>query len=139
MRKPFGFGAFGIRWLVAAVLVLATFNPTGYSYYRWIASLDGDHLPLKALVGILLVIGFVIYLRATWRSLGPAGTVLVGALFGALLWVLVHYGLLRLDQRTIMTWVSLLLLATIMAIGLSWSHVRRRLSGQADMDDVDEP
>jgi Family of unknown function (DUF6524) len=28
--------------------------------------------------------------------------------------------------------------ATILAIGMSWSHVRRRLSGQADVDDVDE-
>jgi len=28
--------------------------------------------------------------------------------------------------------------ATILAIGLSWSHVRRRLSGQTDVDDVDE-
>jgi len=26
----------------------------------------------------------------------------------------------------------------ILAVGMSWSHIRRRLSGQADMDDVDE-
>ena len=28
----------------------------------------------------------------------------------------------------------LVLLATILAVGLSWSHIRRRLSGQVDMD-----
>ena len=31
----------------------------------------------------------------------------------------------------------LVLLATIMAVGLSWSHIRRRLSGQVDTDMVD--
>jgi hypothetical protein len=26
----------------------------------------------------------------------------------------------------------------VLATGMSWSHIRRRLSGQADVDDVDE-
>ena len=39
------------------------------------------------------------------------------------------------NYRT-MTWLGIK--DTILAIGLSWSHVRRRLSGQVDVDDVDE-
>ena len=35
-------------------------------------------------------------------------------------------------------WLGLIALSLVLGIGLSWSHVRRRLSGQADMDDVDE-
>jgi hypothetical protein len=31
----------------------------------------------------------------------------------------------------------LLVSAIILAIGLSWSHLRRRLTGQADVDEVD--
>jgi hypothetical protein len=30
------------------------------------------------------------------------------------------------------------MLAAIMATGMSWSHIRRRMSGQLDVDDVDE-
>ena len=145
-RPSFSLASFLLRWLVALVLVFATFNPTDYSYYRWVAGtdagmaagMDGDSLALKALAGVVLVILYVIYLRATWRSIGPIGVSLAAAFLGALIWVTIDLGLLNLEQPTIITWVLLFALATILAIGISWSHVRRRVSGQADMDDIDE-
>jgi len=60
------------------------------------------------------------------------------AMAAALLWVLYDYGLLTFDNPTQNTWLGLAALSLVLGIGLSWSHVRRRLSGQADMDDVDE-
>ena len=78
------------------------------------------------------------HLRATWRSIGPIGLTLAAALFGALIWVLLDTGILDLNEPKAITWALLIVFATILAIGLSWSHVRRRLSGQADMDDVDD-
>jgi hypothetical protein len=100
--------------------------------------MDGGNTALKALAGVALVILFVIYLRATWRSIGPIGLTLAAAFLGALIWVTIDLGLLDLERPTIVTWVLLFALATILAIGISWSHVRRRVSGQADMDDIDE-
>ncbi len=145
-RPSFSLASFLLRWLVALVLVFATFNPTDYSYYRWVAGtdagmaagMDGDSLALKALAGVVLVILYVIYLRATWRSIGPIGLTLATAFLGALIWVTIDLGLLDLERPTVVTWVLLFALATILAIGISWSHVRRRVSGQADMDDIDE-
>ena len=141
-QSSFSLASFLLRWLVALVLVFATFNPTDYSYYRWVAGMDagmdGGNLALKALAGIALLILYVIYLRATWRSIGPIGLTLAAAFLGALIWVTIDLGLLDLERPTIITWVLLFALATILAIGISWSHVRRRVSGQADMDDVDE-
>ncbi len=137
-QSSFSLASFLLRWLVALVLVFATFNPTDYSYYRWVAGMDGGNLALKALAGVALLILYVIYLRATWRSIGPIGVSLATAFLGALIWVTIDLGLLNLEQPTIITWVLLFALATILAIGISWSHVRRRVSGQADMDDVDE-
>ena len=141
-RPSFSLASFLLRWLVALVLVFATFNPTDYSYYRWVAGMDagmdGGNLALKALAGVALVILYVIYLRATWRSIGPIGLALATAFLGALIWVTIDLGLLDLERPTIVTWVLLFALATILAIGISWSHVRRRVSGQADMDDIDE-
>ena len=58
--------------------------------------------------------------------------------FGALIWALVDIGLLDLHGGTALSWVLLVLFATVMAVGLSWSHIRRRVSGQLDADDVDE-
>ncbi len=145
-RSSFSLASFLLRWLVALVLIFATFNPTNYSYYRWVvgmdagmeAGMDGDNLALKALAGVVLVILYVIFLRATWRSIGPIGMTLATAFLGALIWVAIDLGLLDLERPTIVTWVLLFAVATVLAIGISWSHVRRRVSGQADMDDIDE-
>lgn len=134
----FGFSGFLIRWVAALILVFATFNPTPYSYYRWVADLSDTDLPLKAIAGIVLLIGYVIFLRATWRSIGPVGMILALALFAAVIWALIFYQIVDLYEPTALTWVALVVGATVLAIGLSWSHVRRRLSGQADIDDVDE-
>ena len=63
---------------------------------------------------------------------------LVLAVVGAIIWVAYDYGVLTLDDQTLNVWLGLLALSLVLGIGLSWSHVRRHLSGQADMDDVDE-
>ena len=89
-----------------------------------------------ALAGLLLFVGYVIYLRATIRSIGGFGMMLVAALVATLAWVLVDQGLLRLDNPSLNAWLGILALSVILGIGLSWSHVRRRLSGQSDMDDL---
>ena len=86
----------------------------------------------------MLLIGYIIYLRATLRSIGGIGVVLVLALVGAILWVLYDLGVLDVQNSNLNTWLGLLALSIVLGVGLSWSHVRRALSGQADMDDVDE-
>ena len=88
--------------------------------------------------GLVLVVGYIIYLRATLRSIGAFGMILVLAIVAALIWVLVDFGLINLQNPTVNTWIALIALATVLGTGLSWSHVRRKLSGQSDMDDVDE-
>ncbi len=97
-----------------------------------------NNLPVKVFAGVALLIVYIIFLRATWRSIGPIGVALALSFFGALIWMAFYYGLLEPGQTTTLTYVGLVLAATVMAIGLSWSHIRRRLSGQYDMDDVDE-
>jgi len=137
-RAAFSAGGFLVRWAVALALVIVTFNPTPYSYVHWASRVPADNLPVKFLVGVALLILFVIYLRATWRSIGPLGLVLAGLFFGALFWMAIVYGWLDPSRAGVMTWLGLVVAATVLAIGLSWSHVRRRVSGQADVDDVDE-
>jgi hypothetical protein len=137
-RPKFTPVSFLLRWVAALVLVFATFNPEGYSYFHWVTSPAEGQLPLQVLAGIALLIFYIIYLRATWRSIGPLGAALALAFFGAFVWVLVYLEVLAWDQTTVMAYVALILIATVMAVGLSWSHIRRRLSGQADIDDVDE-
>ncbi|TNF18745.1 MAG: hypothetical protein EP318_17380 [Rhodobacteraceae bacterium] len=128
---------FLVRWVFALVLVAATFNPTAYNYTGWALRNYDSQLPLTLLLGLLLLVGWIVYLRATLRSIGAVGMVLIAAIVGTLLWVLYDYGVLDLDNPALNTWLGILALSAVLGIGLSWSIVRRRLSGQADVDDVD--
>ena len=129
---------FIVRWLCAFVLLAATYNPTEYNYVRWVMAYGRENLSVAVLVGLVLLIGYIIYLRATLRSIGGFGMFLVLALVGAILWVLYDFGVLDLENPGLNTWLGLFALSVVLGVGLSWSHVRRALSGQADMDDVDE-
>ncbi|WP_300038129.1 DUF6524 family protein [uncultured Roseobacter sp.] len=126
------------RWLCAFTLLSVTFNPTQYNYVRWVADHGGNNLSVAVLAGLLLTVGYIIYLRATLRSIGGLGMTLVLAIFAASVWVLRDLGIIDLDKPGLNVWLGLIALSLVLGIGLSWSHVRRALSGQADMDDVDE-
>lgn len=135
--RGFGWGGFLWRWLLCLVLVLLTFNPTSISYYGWVVHGEGL-LALKVLAGVVLLIVFAFVGHATWESLGPFGLVLAVAFFAALIWVLVDFGLLSVQNSSVLTWVILVVAATILAIGMSFSLLRRRVTGQVDVDDVDD-
>ena len=126
------------RWLFALALLAATYNPTPYNYVVWTGQFGSQNLSIAVLTGLLLLIGYIIYLRATLRSIGAFGMLLVLAVVGAGLWVLYDLGVLRLDNSSFNVWLALIALSLVLGVGLSWSHVRRALSGQSDMDDVDE-
>jgi len=128
---------FFIRWVCAFLLLAATFNPTEYNYVQWLRSYGGMNVSIAVLAGLILLIGYIIYLRATLRSIGGFGMVLVLAVVGAGAWVLYDLGVLRLEDPSMNVWLGLGALSFVLAIGLSWSIVRRALSGQADVDDVD--
>lgn len=126
------------RWLSAFCLLTATFNPTQYNYLNWVMAHGGNNLSVAVLVGLLLTVGYIIFLRATLRSIGAFGMILVLALFAALVWVLYDFGLLRLENDGLTVWLGILALSLVLGIGLGWSHVRRALTGQSDVDDIDE-
>ncbi len=130
--------AFLIRWAAALVLVMVTFNPTRYSYFEWVRGGMQNQLALKVFVGLVLAVAFVVYFRATFRSIGALGIALVLAIVGALFWVLWEAGIISFDDPTLLTWLGLIVLSVVMGVGLSWSIIRRRLSGQLDVDDVDQ-
>ncbi|MEO1639216.1 MAG: DUF6524 family protein [Pseudomonadota bacterium] len=129
---------FVIRWVFAFVLLAATYNPTQYNYVRWAMDYADTNLSLTVLFGLILFVGYIIYLRATLRSIGIFGMILILAVVGTLLWVLFDQGIISLDNPSVNTWIGIVALSVVLAVGLSWSIVRRRLTGQTDVDDIDE-
>ena len=133
----FDWGSFAIRLAATLVLVIATYNPSGWSYAHWLQNgFSNDGLgPQHFVVGVIVLIGWVILLAATQRSMGTLGLILEALLFGGIVWMLIDFGILRIDSVTAFTWVILVILSLMLAIGLSWSHVWRRLTGQFEVDD----
>ncbi len=136
--KTISFGGILVRFVVAFLLVCFTWNPTRYNYYEWAMAQWANIMPLVAFVGIALLIGWVVFLRTAARSLGGLGIFLAAALLGSVFWILHFYGLVNRTSGDLLGWIILALLAAILTVGMSWSHLQRRWSGRVDVDDVDE-
>ena len=128
------------RLLFALALVLLTYNPSGISAFHWIRDSfgNGGLGPVHLLVGALLLIGWAILWVATWRALDTFGVILVALALGALVWLLADVGILSAGSTTAIAWISLICLSALLSIGLSWSHIWRRLTGQFNVDDVED-
>ena len=125
----------GVIWrmVFAIALVLLTFNPSGNSFYHWLGAPPAGITAVKAFVGVLLLIGWVFCLRTAFVALGRIGLVLGAALFASATWMLVQAGWLSLDGVTTKTWVVLLILGVLLGLGLSWSLIRARTTGQVEV------
>ena len=136
------FNAASFLWRLAAslVLVLATYNPTSLSYYQWLVSgFTNDTLgPEHFVVGIVLIAGWAILIVATRNSLGKGGLFIVAALIGGIVWWLASVGINVAGSMAVLSWVIIISIAAMLAVGLSWSHIWRRLTGQVEVDD-DKP
>ncbi|NNC99334.1 MAG: hypothetical protein HKN85_04050 [Gammaproteobacteria bacterium] len=138
----FTFVSFLLRLLFAVLLVFLTYNPLeSWSYYQWalrpLLENLGDFSIPKALVGVALTIGWGIFLGATYASIGAIGALMLSLLFGLSFWWIIDAGWLSLDNPNTLTWLVLIALSALLAVGISWSHLRRRLTGQVDVDETE--
>lgn len=125
-------GAF-VRILLALVLVFTTFNPTGYSLFHWITAAPVAVTPGKVLALIALAIGWLICLRTAFIAMGRLGLALGVALFGVLVWFLVDHELVSLSGSGIV-WVGLTVVGLLLGLGLSWSLLRAKATGQIEVN-----
>jgi hypothetical protein len=132
------FTGFLLRAAFALALVLLTYNPSGWSFVHMLKTGFPAITPLEAVLGLLLLIGWAVFLRATLHSIGPLGMVLLLAFFAALIWLIVSWGWVKLSSTGAIVWISLIVLSLILAVGMSWASLYRRWSGQATVEDTDD-
>ncbi len=131
---------FLFRLVSAIVLVLLTYNPSGQSAYHWVSAAVGASTfgPTHLILVAVLLIGWSVYWIATWRALGTLGVTLAAVLLAGIIWLLIDIGLLEAASMDAVTWIGLVSLSVILAIGVSWSHIWRRITGQINVEDVDD-
>ncbi len=127
-----------LRIFFATLLVMATYNPTPWSYYDWVKHSFEQFDVLVVVAGVVLLIGWSIYIRATMRALGFFGLFLAFAFFGALLWLIIDYGIISIENVNAVTWVVLIIMSFVLGIGMSWSFIRHRMSGQVTVEDGED-
>lgn len=135
--RNFGWDSFFVRFFFAIIVVFASYNPEGVSYYHWIAEAFPAFSLLKAFIGVVLLICWVILIRATLGSLGFIGIILASAFFGLAIWLIIDVMGLSANNLRVISYIIEIMMASVLSIGVSWSHVRRRISGQVDTDELD--
>lgn len=138
VNKSFGLDSFFVRFAFAVIVVFASYNPEGVSYYHWVAEAFPAFTLLKAFFGVVLIIGWAILIHATLGSLGFIGIILASAFFGLAIWLIIDVFGLSANNLRVISYIIEIMLASVLSIGVSWSHVRRRISGQVDTDEVDQ-
>ncbi len=113
-----------VRFAFALLVVGATYNPTRYSYYAWATRMGWQWRPPLVFVGVVLLIGWVICLRLTLRSMGGLGLLLANAFLAALFWWIADWGWLPIENVAAISWIGLVSVAAILAVGMSWSRLR---------------
>jgi hypothetical protein len=130
----------------ALLLVYATYNPEGASFYHWLiqpkpgetgaTALLHGFTPIKAFAGLALLAAWVVFVQAARRSLGTGGALLIIALFGVSIWALIYYGAISPTSSRAIAHLVLIAISLVLGIGMSWSLISRRMTGQVDTDTV---
>ena len=121
-----------IRIVLSLLLVLVTFNPSGTSLLHWLATPPVAITPGKAVAALLLAIGWILCLRTAFVALGRWGMLLGIGFFATLVWLLVDRNWLSLDGSAIV-WVAETIVGLLLGIGLSWSLLRAKATGQIEV------
>jgi Family of unknown function (DUF6524) len=117
-------GGFLGRFAFALLVVGATYNPTPYSYYAWAERTGWQWRPSIVFAGVVLLIGWVVCLRLTLRSIDGIGLLLANAFLAALFWLFADWGWLPIENVAAISWIGLVSVAAILAVGMSWSRLR---------------
>jgi Family of unknown function (DUF6524) len=123
-----------IRFLAALILVFATWNPSGWSFVQWCLNTLPNVTAGLVFVGVVLLIGWFLFLHATLESLGMLGIIMALAFFGSLTWLIFDLGWLTASEG-VLNYVVLVVVSAILTVGMAWSHIWRRLSGRIEVED----
>ena len=131
----FGLSHVFIRWCLCMGIVLGTYNPTARSFWPWVIEASVP-LSLKVLLGTLLVAAFAMLILTTLRAIGRIGVLILLVLVVSGGAVITDLGLIDLGLPGARMVLAETLLASFLTLGLCWSAIRTRLSGQVNSFDV---
>ena len=114
------FSTSGLIWrmVFSVALVLLTFNPSGHSYYHWVAGSFPKLTPVEVIAGLTLLGLWIFFIHSTMRAMGRLGVFILLGLFAAIVWWMVARGWLTLDSGADIAWVVLIILGLVLGFGM---------------------
>jgi len=122
--------------LIAAVVVFATYNPTGTSVYHWVTNNENPTDAWVILGAIVALLVNVALLIAAWKALGLVGTIIVIVFFAALVYLSLQEGWVSAANAASFQWLALILYSVFLGIGLAGAIIWRRATGQIVTDEA---
>jgi uncharacterized membrane-anchored protein YitT (DUF2179 family) len=124
------------RMLIAAIIVFASYNPTGKSIFHWVRDHDNPTDAWVILAAIVAILANIALLIAAWKALGRLGTIIVVILFAALVYLSLQEGWVSTESSASMQWLALILYSGFLGIGLAGAIIWRRATGQVVTDEA---
>ncbi len=124
------------RMLISAIVVFASYNPTGTSIFHWVRDNDNPTDAWVILGAIVAVLINVALLIAAWKALGKLGTFIVLIFFAALVYLSLQEGWVNADNYASVQWLGLILYSGFLGIGLAGAIIWRRATGQVITDEA---
>ncbi len=124
------------RMLIAAVVVFASYNPTGNSVFHWVKNHENPTDAWVILGAIVAVLANLALIIAAWKALGIVGTTIVVIFFGALVYLSLQEGWVATGNYASIQWLALILYSGFLGIGLAGAIIWRRATGQVVTDEA---
>lgn len=131
-------GVLILRLLIAAIVVFATYNPTGNSIWHYVTTHPNPTDAWVVLIAIITILVNIALLIAAWKALGLIGTVIALIFFGALTYLSLQEGWADTGSADSLRWLGLILYSVFLGIGLSGAILWRRATGQVVTDEADD-
>jgi hypothetical protein len=135
---------FFVRWVLAAILVFATYNPSPLSLLGVLASQIGTNeilelWPLKLMVVLACAASWWIFLKVLYHSLGWM-TLIIGIILALGVYLAVtQIGALGYNINTAaLSWVGLVCVSLLLGLGMSTSQIKMRWAGIRNVDNVED-
>lgn len=127
--RGFGVADFFIRFLGIFALIIATYNPTGYSFFHWAIEEGYAYIEVKIFIGLTLFLLHTYIAGIVRRAFGTVGILLAILFFVSLLWALDSQQLLP-ESWTSLAMLVEVIVSAIAAAGLSFVILWTQVSGQ---------
>jgi len=121
-----------VRTLVCFLVVFATWNPTGYDFVAWARHSPWATGPEIAVAGTSLLALHILFVRIAWLSLGADGITASLAILLAGVLTLYEFDVINPWRGETGAYLLLGTFSLVLAIGMVWSLLKRRIVGQSN-------